>query len=126
MAFDTEQPTILVVEDNGLLRAEIAETLRSAGCRVLEAPSGEAAVALIRAAGAGIQVLVTDIQLGGTLTGWDVADTAVSADQGMAVIYVSGNTEDKDRRVPRSRFIAKPYRMAEIVAACLQTFGSRS
>jgi len=125
MAFDTEQPTILVVEDNGLLRAEIAEALRSAGCRVLEAPSGEAAVALIRS-GAGIQMLITDIQLGGNLTGSDVGDTAVSADQGMAVIYVSGNTEDKDRRVPRSRFIAKPYRMAEIVAACLQTFGSRS
>jgi CheY-like chemotaxis protein len=125
MAFGTEQPTILVVEDNGLLRAEIAEALRSAGCRVLEAPSGEAAVSLIRS-GTGIHVLVTDIQLGGKLTGWDVADTAVSADQGIAVVYVSGNTEDKDRRVPQSWFIAKPYRMAEIVAACLQTFGNRS
>jgi hypothetical protein len=71
-------------------------------------------------------MLITDIQLGGNLTGWDVGDTAVSADQGTAVIYVSGNTEDKDRRVPRGRFIAKPYRVAEIVAACLQTFGSRS
>ena len=81
MAFGTEQPTILVVEDNGLLRAEIAEALRSVGCRVLEALSGETAVALIRS-GAGIQMLITDIQLGGNLTGWDVADTAVSADQG--------------------------------------------
>ena len=124
MAFGSEQPTILVVEDNGLLRAEITEALRSAGCRVLEAPSGEAAVALIRA-DAGIQMLVTDIQLGGNLTGWDVADTAVSTDQEMAVIYISGNTVDKGRMVARSRFIAKPYRVADIVAACLQTFESR-
>lgn len=124
MAFGTEQPTILLVEDNGLVRADIAEALRSAGWRVLEAQSGEAAVALIRS-DAGIQALVTDIQLGGNLTGWDVADTAVSADQGMAVIYVSGNTVDKGRMVPRSRFITKPYRLAEIVAACLQTFASR-
>jgi CheY-like chemotaxis protein len=123
MAFDTEQPTILVVEDNGLIRADIAEALRSAGYPVLEASSGEAAVALIRS-GAGVQMLVTDIQLGGKLTGWDVADTALSADQGTVVIYVSGNAEDKDRRVPRSRFFAKPYRVAEIVT-CLETFGSR-
>ena len=125
MAFGTEQPTILVVEDNGLIRAEIAEALRSAGCRVLEAPSGEAAVALLRS-GTGVQMLVTDIQLGGNLTGWDVADAAVNLNQRIAVIYVSGNTEDQDRRVLRSRFISKPYRLAQIVAACLQTFESRS
>jgi CheY-like chemotaxis protein len=128
MAFDTEQPTILVVEDNGLLRAEIAETLRSAGCRVLEAPSGEAAVALIRAAGAGIQVLVTDIQLGGTLTGWDVADTAVSADQGMAVIYVSGIQKTRiagcreagssQNHIEWQRLWRRAYKPSEVEANC--------
>lgn len=63
MGFGTQPLTVLFVEDNGLLRAEIAEAVRSAGWRVLEAPSGEAAVALIHS-DAVIHMLVTDIQPG--------------------------------------------------------------
>jgi two-component system, response regulator PdtaR len=117
MEFGTEQPTAIVVEDNGLLRAEIADALRSAGWRVLEASSGTFAVALISSE-ASIQILVTDIQLGGRLTGWDVADTAVTEHPEVQVIYVSGNAVEEHRRVPRSHFIAKPYLVADIVAAC--------
>ena len=68
MGLGTVQFTVLLVEDHGLLRAEIAEALRSAGWQVLEASSGEAAVALIRS-DVLIHVVVTDIQLGGHLIG---------------------------------------------------------
>ena len=118
MGLATEPLTVLLVEDNGLLRAEIAEALRSAGWQVLEAGTGEAAVALIHS-DAVIHMLVTDIQLGGHLTGWDVADAAVTGRPGMQVIYASGNPVDEIRKVPRSTFIAKPYSGSDIVAACL-------
>jgi CheY-like chemotaxis protein len=121
MGSGTDQRIILVVEDDGLLRANIADALRSSGWGVIEARSGEAAVALIRS-GVLIHTLVTDIQLGGGLTGWDVADTAVRRDPGMQVIYASGNPIDETRIVPRSRFIAKPYQLSEIVAACAPPF----
>ena len=64
------QLTGLVVEDEWLLRLELAEELTSAGWRVLEAGSGEDALQLLAGLqdqGEKIDFLVTDIRLGETL-----------------------------------------------------------
>lgn len=54
------------------MRCGVADELREAGYTVVEAPSGEEAIALCKS-GMTIDVLFTDISLGGTATGWDVA-----------------------------------------------------
>ena len=64
---------ILVVEDEGMVREHIAQELRSAGWEVLESRSAEAAIAYLQA-GYQIDVVFTDIQLAGHLSGWDVAE----------------------------------------------------
>jgi len=56
--------TILVVEDEFLVREMIAEKLRDAGFAVLEAPDGEAAAGMLNGA-ARIDLLFTDIRLPG-------------------------------------------------------------
>src|SRR6187397_2032706 len=61
-----ETLTILVVEDEPLLRLMIVDFLRSSGCGVVGAASGEAAVEVLQLRD-GIDVVFTDIQLGGTL-----------------------------------------------------------
>ena len=37
---------------------------------------------------------------------------------GRSVIYTSGKFADTQRRVPRSEFVAKPYKSADILEAC--------
>jgi CheY-like chemotaxis protein len=108
---------ILVVEDEWIVRSAIAQELRRAGWDVLEAGSGEAALACLQGSQR-VDVIFTDIQLGGQVSGWDVAEHCRSAGRDMRIIYMSGNTVDRSRRVAGSQFFDKPYRLADIVDAC--------
>jgi len=82
--------------------------LREAGWRVCESESAEQAIAMLNA-GQPIDILVTDIQLAGKLTGWDVAEAFRAAQPTMPVIYASGNAPEPSRLVPESLFFQKPY-----------------
>jgi CheY-like chemotaxis protein len=110
-------PTVLVVEDEFLVREDIARHLRDCGCVVLEA-DGVAEAAAICHAGEAVDVLLTDINLNGGGSGWDVAETFRAARPDIAVVYVSGNGADRSRSVPDSLFFSKPYCAREIVQAC--------
>ena len=72
MLADQMTPVALVVEDEWLLRDDIATELKSEGWHVVEAANGEVAFDLFDMQT--IDVLFTDIQLGGWLNGWDVAE----------------------------------------------------
>jgi DNA-binding response OmpR family regulator len=109
--------TILVVEDEGLLRGLIVEKLAGAGFRVLEAHSGESALAFA-ASRHGIDLVLTDICLGGELNGWDVAESFRAAFAEMPIIYVSGLSIEPRREVLGSMFFEKPYDPERILAAC--------
>ena len=65
---------ILLVEDEVLLRLCTADSLRDAGYNVVEAASGEEAIAICRRSAAMIDIVITDINLGGPANGWDVAE----------------------------------------------------
>jgi response regulator receiver domain-containing protein len=62
---------VLVIEDEWLVRQIIAEHLRQAGCTVVEATTGEEALAFLNGVQPPIDILFTDIQLGGGLSGWE-------------------------------------------------------
>ena len=61
-------PVVLIVEDEWLTRHDLARELQRAGWTVLEAPSGDDALAYLRNRVA-IHALITDIQLGGSVSG---------------------------------------------------------
>ena len=126
MLADEPSPVALVVEDECLLRDDIAMELKSEGWRVVEAASGEDALDLFNTHK--IDVLFTDIQLGGALNGWDVAEALRAQDTELEVIYASGKSANSERQVSRGLFFAKPYSLAEIVNACwsLTDTGRRS
>jgi CheY-like chemotaxis protein len=86
--------------------------LKSGGWHVVEAVNGEAALDLFDTHS--IDVLFTDIQLGGRLNGWDVAEAPRAQNPELAVIYSSGKSADTARQVSRGLFFA----LAEIVDAC--------
>lgn len=108
---------VLVVEDDILLRCSIADSLREAGYTVVETASGERAIALCQS-GLSIDIVFTDINLMGAITGWEVAESLRAAAPNMSVLYTSGKSIDPERCVSGGVFIAKPYRDADILEAC--------
>ena len=116
MHHDQCRRTALIVEDEALIRADIADALRGAGWHVFESASAERAIELLKEQN--FSVVFTDIQLQGRLTGWDVAEACRTSRPGMVVIYTSGNVADRARSVEGSRFFDKPYRVADILEAC--------
>ena len=116
-AKDAHSLAVLVVEDDFFVRCDIANCLREAGYDVIETESGEDAIAVYKS-GMTVDMVFTDINLGGTATGWDVAKRFRSKQSDMPVIYTSGQAIDRERRVPGSVFVAKPYRHIDILSAC--------
>ena len=109
--------SILVVEDECLLRDELVRIFQDDGWRVLEASTGEGALAIVRKNPV-LDVLLTDVQLGGCVSGWDIADAVRATSPETEVIYISGNALDRSRQVCGSHFFGKPYRVAAILATC--------
>lgn len=121
----TEPRVVLVVEDDGLISHMTATCLRDAGYLVLELASGVAAVTLLRQGGR-FDVLVTDINLGRGLDGWDVATAFRATHPQMPIIYASGNPIELDRCVPDSLFFQKPYNPEQIRGACQKMLEAHS
>jgi DNA-binding response OmpR family regulator len=107
--------TVLVVEDESLVRDMIADELRDAGFAVLEAGDGEAAARILNSPDR-IDILFTDIRLPGSLDGWEVARVARRARTALPVIYATGYTVDRVAEVPGAIFLNKPYQPSTIVA----------
>jgi len=117
------QRIALLVEDEWLIRMEIADALDDAGWIVIEAGSGEEAIALF-ANGGHADLLITDIRLPGELSGWDLAARLRALEPGLAVIYASANPAVEALQVAGSLFIGKPSRTSALIAACEQLWDS--
>jgi CheY-like chemotaxis protein len=109
--------TVLVVEDEWLLRADIVSYLRAAGWRVIEASDGETALALVED-GAPVDVLFTDIALGGRVNGWELGEKLRALRPASGVIYASGRYAEPRRPVAGSVALEKPYSRDDVLLAC--------
>src|SRR5690349_349923 len=109
--------TILVVEDELLLRMELVDVLQDAGWNILEAATGEAASAFLDQ-DEKIDFLLTDIRLGGAVDGWQVAERFRKIHPDGAVLYVSANPDLASRRVQDSVFLGKPVDMKAVLNIC--------
>jgi CheY-like chemotaxis protein len=107
----------LVVEDEFLLRLELADAIGDAGWQVVEAATGEEALARLENMDR-IDFLVTDIRLPGAVDGWAVAEAARRRHPGLPVIYVSANPINEARRVPDSIFLSKPVDIQQLLKIC--------
>ena len=100
----------IVVEDEWAIRMHIVDTLSDTGWQVEEFASGERAIEFLDTEPR-VALLVTDIRLTGSVTGWDVAEAYRKANPGVKVFYCSGNPPVRERQVPGSIFMPKPCRM---------------
>src|SRR5437588_12045320 len=91
---DTRSPavavteTVLVVEDEVLIRMVIAQYLRDCGYRVIEAASADEAVVVLRQAELRIDVVLSDVEMPGSMDGFALARWVRQNREGIAVILV--------------------------------------
>jgi two-component system, response regulator PdtaR len=88
--------TVLVVEDDWLVRADIVLGLQQEGWTVLEASTGDGALRALLESNT-VDLLVTDIGLGDAMTGWDVAEAFRTSRPLTPVIYASGGPNNDAR-----------------------------
>lgn len=101
---------ILVVEDEALIGAMVAEALEEQGFDVMLTSNAADALSHIES-GAPVDALFTDVQLPGKMNGSELAMRVRSLRPDMPIVYVSGHWRPGDREplVSRSVFLPKPY-----------------
>jgi two-component system, cell cycle sensor histidine kinase and response regulator CckA len=82
-------PTILVVDDEDIVRALVARALREAGCRVVQAQHGAAALALLESRCETIDLVITDLVMPG-VGGREVARWIAAHCPALPVLFISG------------------------------------
>jgi two-component system cell cycle sensor histidine kinase/response regulator CckA len=110
--------TILLVEDEGGIRALVRKILRRERYNVLEAGSAEEALNLAQSHAGHIDLLLTDVMLPG-MGGRELAEGMRKSVADIKVLYVSGYTEDESVRAgafpPGSKFLQKPFTLSVLV-----------
>ncbi|MER9401502.1 response regulator [Mesorhizobium sp. M0615] len=117
-----EDLLVLVVEDEPLTQVYLEDTLHEGGYTTTTVASGELAITSLEASPADVRALVTDINLKGEKTGWDVAQRARELFPGLPVIYVTSvsSAEWTSKGVPKSIMIQKPFAPGQIITAVSQ------
>ncbi|MGJ7038888.1 MULTISPECIES: response regulator [Shinella] len=108
------QRTVLVVDDEPMIRMVLADALEDEGYLVIEASNVLEAVAVL--GNRHVDCLVTDIDMPGGLNGLDLVKFVRGFDAGMTVVVASGGRTPNDVNFPKScQFVPKPYRLEAII-----------
>ena len=105
--------TVLVVEDEVLVRLMIAEELRSAGFQVIEASDADEALAVL-ANIADVSVIFSDIRMPGSMDGLELAKKVRADFPKIRIVLASGNLAAV-ASVDHDGFFLKPYEADEII-----------
>ena len=118
--------TILLVEDEGEIRRVAAAMLKRLGYSVLEAPDGEAAVALFRENAEKIRCVVCDLSMP-KMDGWETLVALRRRVSGLPVVLASGYDQahvmtGEHDEWPQA-FLHKPFQMVKLQEAICQAMG---
>lgn len=112
--------TIVVVEDDPLLRLDTVETLESAGLDVAAFADGEQALDYIRLNRQGVAGVFTDVTLATETSGLEIARLVTAAFPGIVVVVTSGQFTDRpDGLDEHVRFLAKPWLPLDVLNAMI-------
>ncbi|MEI5688895.1 MULTISPECIES: response regulator [Sphingomonas] len=101
--------TILIVEDEALVRFDLVDFFTLAGWRVFEADHAEAAIAILDSHKE-IRVVLTDVQMPGSMDGVKLAHYVRERFPPTVLFVVSGNAPIPQSELPaRTTFLPKPF-----------------
>jgi signal transduction histidine kinase/ActR/RegA family two-component response regulator/HAMP domain-containing protein len=122
--------TILIVEDEEILREMARDILKDCGYHLLEASTGKEALDIWRECASKIDLVLTDMVMPEGISGVDLAERLLADRPDLKIIFTSGytSTEINAELLSRSqaRFLQKPYSvttLARAVRDCLDRTG---
>jgi DNA-binding NtrC family response regulator len=126
-AEEVSPATVLVVEDEELLRQAVAKALRRQGLIVIEAGDGIAALELLRVQVHELDVILLDMSVPGAPSR-QIFEEAKRLRSDLKVILTSAHprhmVEASFEGLRIEQFIRKPFHLAELVSLFRDTLGS--
>jgi DNA-binding NtrC family response regulator len=120
-------PTILLVEDEVLIRMATSDSLQECGFRVLEASSAAEAITMLQGSETPIDVVFSDIRMPGEMDGFGLAKWIREHRPGMCVLLTSGDATTAKIATglcEKLEVVSKPYdcklaaaRIRELISA---------
>jgi two-component system cell cycle sensor histidine kinase/response regulator CckA len=118
--------TVLLVEDEDSVRQLVRETLESRGYRVLEAPNGQAGLALAASHPDPIHLIITDVIMPG-LSGHELVQQLLPARPALKVLYLSGYAQDAFPSTAAAEsqktFLQKPFTLQSLARKVREILG---
>ena len=115
--------SVLLVEDEVLIRTLLAEELRADGLCVIEAANADEAWDLVQS-DAGIGLVFSDVNMPGSMDGLELARRIKSQYRDLEIIVTSGNLGPR-KGDDSGMFIPKPYRIEQVMELILNKLGER-
>jgi DNA-binding NtrC family response regulator len=116
-------PTILLVDDEAVLRMGISDFLQECGFRVLEAGNAAEAIQCINAYPAYIDLVFSDVRMPGEMDGFGLAQWVRKNRPGLPVILCSGDSKKAsaaEEICAEEPFLKKPFDLQMAVAKVRQ------
>jgi CheY-like chemotaxis protein len=114
---------VLVVEDEMLLRMRVVNMVEDAGYIPVEAVDADDALAILQSR-SDIALLLTDIQMPGSMNGLELARAVRERWPPIKIILASGQLKLSREDIPNdSRFFGKPLNSDEIIAEMRDMLG---
>jgi two-component system cell cycle sensor histidine kinase/response regulator CckA len=115
--------TVLVVDDEPMVREMVALMLETDGFSVLKARDGADAIDISRSHRGEINLLVTDVTMPG-MDGCDLAEELQTVNPSLEVLMISGFYENRvAERCSRFSMLAKPFSMTSLLSVVRALLG---
>ena len=110
--------TVVVVEDEPLVRLTATTLFEEAGITVVEFTDGDAAIDYVRGHRDDVAAIFTDVYLPGDTDGLELAGIVSEACPDIAVLVTSGHHRAKPQGLgPRVRYVPKPWHPADVLTS---------
>jgi CheY-like chemotaxis protein len=123
------QRTILVVDDEDIVRALVSRSLRDAGYRLLQASHGAAAIGLLETSASDVDLVICDLVMP-VLGGREVSDWIKQHCPGVPLLFISGYPraylEANDLFDPSVPMLRKPFLPSKLLESVEELLGPRS
>jgi CheY-like chemotaxis protein len=120
-------PTILVVDDEVLIRMAISDFLQECGFKVFEASNADEAIEMIQSHQSVLDLVFSDVRMPGEMDGFGLSKW-IRQNTKIPVILTSGDAKKTDAAhelCAQEPFLAKPYDLHYVVGQIRETIGKQ-
>ena len=107
--------TVVVIEDEPLIRMTATSLFEDAGITVVEFADGDAAIDYVRDHKSDVAAIFTDVYLPGDTNGLELAGIVAEVCPEIAILVTSGQRLTPPSLAPQVRFVAKPWHPRDVL-----------